>query len=64
MTDYIEQEIARVEREVYEGNMPAHNKQVLREKLKKEDKFWERFERDHRNGYDDGEPQTTADFNR
>lgn len=36
-----EERIAEVEQNVYGGNMPAHNKAVLRSILEKEDRFWE-----------------------
>lgn len=55
--DYIEDEIAKYEARVYpDGAMPAHNKSVLRKQLEAEDRFWVHFDRDHINGYDDGEP--------
>jgi len=44
MNDYNEQEVARIEKEVYGGSMPVANKTVLRDMLKKEDKVWERYE--------------------
>jgi hypothetical protein len=37
---YVEGEIARVERESYEGGMPAHNKRVLRKQLEDEELFY------------------------
>jgi hypothetical protein len=37
---YIEGEIARVERESYEGSMPAHNKRILRKQLEDEELFY------------------------
>lgn len=50
-----EQEIARVEREVYGNSMPAHNKAVLRKRLEAEDRFWERYDarKDNNTGRDD-----------
>lgn len=61
--NYIESEVEKHNQEVYAGEMSAHSKSVLRDQLKKEDKFWTYFDRDHINGFDDGEPQTTPDFN-
>ena len=37
-----EERIAEVEKNVYGGEMPAHNKEVMRAILNKEDRFWER----------------------
>lgn len=37
------------------GEMPTHNKQVLRAMLKREAIFWKWKDQDHINGYDDGE---------
>lgn len=64
LEDFIEQEVSRQECEVYGGSMPARSKALLREMLRKEDRFWTYFDCDHINGYDDGEPQTSADYNR
>jgi hypothetical protein len=41
MDNYIENKIAEVEKNVYGGEMPAHNKAVLRQELKKEERFHE-----------------------
>lgn len=65
MDDYIESKVADYERRVYpDGGMSAHSKGVLRDMLIKEDEFWTRFDADHIHGFDDGEPQTQADYNR
>lgn len=61
--DYIEKKVEEVAQETYGGDMPEHNKSVLRDVLKKEDKFWEREGADFIRGFDDGEPQTTVDYN-
>lgn len=59
MSQYIEEEIAKVEREVYGGSMPAHNRGVLRAMLHKkeerEDRFWQRWDarKDSNTGPDD-----------
>lgn len=42
-----EKEIAKVEAEVYGGQMPVHNKGVLRAKLEAEDRFYANEEREH-----------------
>ena len=39
--DWIEEQVLAYEKRVYgEGEMPEHNKSVLRQKLREEDKFW------------------------
>ncbi len=47
-----------------EGAMTPHAKKVLRQMKLKEHEFWLREQADHRRGYDDGEPQTSADYER
>jgi len=37
----IEEEIEEYNRRVYGGEMPAHNKSVLRSVIEKENKFWD-----------------------
>lgn len=37
-----DEEIEKVNKEVYGGSMPAHNKEVLRSVIEKENSFWER----------------------
>lgn len=64
LEDWIEGEVEAHNRKVYNGTMGAHAKSVLRDMLRKEDRFWTRFDADHRHGFDDGEPQTSADYNR
>lgn len=62
--DYIENKIKEYEARVYpDGGMTAHSKAVLRDMLEKEDRFWTRFDADFIRGFDDGEPQTTVDYN-
>lgn len=59
----IEEKVALVAREVYQNQMPASNKSVLRQQLIKEAKenIW--AARDFKDGFDSGESQTTPDFN-
>ena len=52
-----EEKIAEVEKEIYGGAMPAHNKSVLRSKLEAEDKFEMRRERIEDQHYKWGEPR-------
>ena len=61
--NYIEDEIAAYEARVYPEGMPATNKAVLRKQLEAEDKFWIAEGADFIRGFDDGEPQTVADYN-
>ena len=42
--EYIEEVIEKTEKDIYNGNMPANNKNSLRNLLKKELAFWERYE--------------------
>lgn len=48
-TEEVEREIEKVNREVYGGKLPAHNKAVLRDMIlkgslaQKEDEFWARY---------------------
>ena len=44
-----EEIIARVEKEVYQGAMPARNKEVLRSQLKEWDRYVANEEREHSN---------------
>jgi hypothetical protein len=62
--NWIEEKIAQIEQETYGSDMPASNKALLRKQLEKEDRFWVHFDRDHINGFDDSEPQTSADYER
>ena len=48
---------------VYDGQMTAHQKSVLRDMLEKDDRFWVREAADFIRGFDDGEEQTTVDYN-
>jgi hypothetical protein len=57
----VEEEIAAYEAK--NGELPAHNRATLRSMIERENKWWDREANDHLNGYDDGEPQTTVDFN-
>ncbi len=51
-----EDELAQIEVEIEaRGEMPTRNKQVLREVLKREARYWKWRDQDHINGYDDGE---------
>jgi hypothetical protein len=36
-----EEEVEAYNRRVYKGQMPAHNKAVLRDMIEKENRFWE-----------------------
>lgn len=42
--DYIEEVVEKTEKDVYNGDMPVHNKNRLRELLQKEADYWERYE--------------------
>lgn len=43
--------------------LDAHSRATLKAMLERENRFWENEQRDFLRGYDDGEPQTTVDFN-
>jgi hypothetical protein len=58
---YIESKLAEKERHYPEG-MTAREKEVYREMLRKEDRFWTYFDRDHVPGKDDGEPPKGAEW--
>ena len=47
----VDEEIEAYNLRVYGGNMPAHNKSVLRSMIEKENKFWdaEPFKEDNHN---------------
>lgn len=59
----IEEQIEDHNERVYDGLMTAHQKQVLRDMLEKEDRFWVLEAKDFIKGYDDGEAQTSVDQN-
>jgi len=49
--DWIEEVIEKTEKDVYGGDMPAHNKNRLRELLQKEAEYWERYEGREEDGH-------------
>lgn len=61
--DWIEEAIKEHNQRVYQGTMDAHSKSVLRQMKMKEHEFWMREQADFIRGFDDGEPQTTVDYN-
>lgn len=56
----IDDRIEAHNREVYGGQMPLQNKEVMRAMLKKEDAFWEWEGRDYVYGHDEGHPPMGA----
>jgi len=61
-TPDIEARVEEYNREVYDGNMPLQNKEVLRKLLVAEDRFWTWEARDYVYGQDEGEPPTGAQW--
>jgi 4-hydroxy-3-methylbut-2-enyl diphosphate reductase IspH len=55
MYDYIEKAIEEHNQRVYKGKMPVHNREVLRNMLEREAKFWEAeaVRVDNHNAHDD-----------
>lgn len=53
--DWIQEAIDKYDLAIYQGNMPAHNKNVLRSMLEKEFDFWEKqaVRHDSNTGRDD-----------
>lgn len=56
----IDAEVEARNKEVYEGDMPAHNKSVLRRQLMQEYKQAIWANRDYTYGHDEGEPPKGA----
>jgi 4-hydroxy-3-methylbut-2-enyl diphosphate reductase IspH len=51
----VEEEVEEYNQRVYKGEMPAHNKSVLRKLIEKENEFWEKeaVRIDNNNSHDD-----------
>lgn len=60
--DWLEQYVEDYNQRVYAGLMSPNAKRLLREMKRKEHDEWEREQADFVRGFDDGEPQTTADY--
>ena len=60
--DWIEEYVEDYNQRVYGGLMSPRAKSVLRAMKMKEHEFWEREQADFIRGFDDGEPQTTEDY--
>lgn len=58
--DNIERAIDEYNQRVYQGGMNAHQKEVLRDMLTKEQRFWSLEAKDFINGYDDGAEKEIA----
>lgn len=59
---WIDDEIAEHSARVYGGEMPAHNKAVLRKELEKDERIWEKQNADYVYGQDEGEPPKGANW--
>ena len=60
--DWLEQYVEDYNNRVYNGLMSPSAKRLLREMKRKEHEEWEREQADVISGFDDGEPQTTEDY--
>lgn len=50
----VDEQLKNVEKEIYNGDMPAHNKAVARRAFEQEHDFWTKEQADYRYGQDEG----------